>query len=878
MRISFNNIQNTFKGYEPKGPKLTMGPLTDTFLRQASEENYRKRDYEIPEGYTKEEFYSSLLNHVILTFLKDKVPPGGKDIPISKLFENTFRNDFEDYIIRKFQNNGIKTYGDFKRFLDIISKTDKTYEGSYYKFIDIFGKLKDPEDIKNFTETVIISSIVSNISNGEININTYTDFIKHTGIKNEDRFYKAFANQKNKFHNLDTSYDMYCFLEHIKESYDEKFEGFKKAIDPKSHKKDKDLRNLYLKNHEIIDYLYEKDYKGWESKFAKIYKAASDESKLSDNTRKVIAESSFQDIFDMENKINFFEYLDRKNISIQELNGYTKGFVVSDIHIEDILQNKEQIISAIIDKGLSYNDALKFYTSHKDILNSCVNKDSKFASQDSIESCLDFIKNFAIKDDKAFVNFYNNITGSNTETLTKEKVYKTINLMDYTNKEHLAKYRKNKNYNLIKEATLQKETFETLPFEYQTYVSPESITALSIFKNSKTIDEAKINIRNRIYQISKEEEGVFQKLLKYFNTPEEAKNFINRNINLSGIKDYQDFSSKCLFITDSLYEAYGLDYVKKLDEKEIIKNSKQDMKRIFDNFKTKEKMSTFFKVLIDKKINSAGELLDFLEKYQDENGDFNNVLEHFSNAPEGLNIKKYNFAISKIENTLKENNLNFRVNNQNIKNLSYMSIIRYDKSIKDKNIGYFAEILSTHKNGGNFITDLNQTFERKPVLWRKWQIASEMAKYLDDYKDSYSNLFSLLKIDRKEQNKNNEQNIKNIEKRIPNVILDILNSPKWTTFNGKPLNIGLHARLRLIERYVLDENSSAETIDRNKSIEKLKNIINTIYGQTPIFVSSNEDDRDAFYCIYKEKESRIERTKAIFGKNGKLITVIPAQW
>ena len=206
-----------------------------------------------------------------------------------------------------------------------------------------------------------------------------------------------------------------------------------------------------------------------------------------------------------------------------------------------------------------------------------------------------------------------------------------------------------------------------------------------------------------------------------------------------------------------------------------------------------------------------------------------------------------------------------------------MSIIRYDKNIKDKNIGYFAEILSTHKNGGNFIADLNGAFARKPVQWRKWQIASELSKYLDDYKNSYENLYRVLKIDKIKKSESEEKNIKQIIKNIPNVIVDIVNSKEWTTFNGKPLNIGVHARLRLIERYLLNDISDIKEINEKECIEKLKNIVNVIYGQTPVYVSSRENDKSAFYCVYKDKESKTEKTKAVFGKNGVLVTVVPTE-
>ena len=78
--------------------------------------------------------------------------------------------------------------------------------------------------------------------------------------------------------------------------------------------------------------------------------------------------------------------------------------------------------------------------------------------------------------------------------------------------------------------------------------------------------------------------------------------------------------------------------------------------------------------------------------------------------------------------------------------------------------------------------------------------------------------------------------------------------------------MSLHARLRAIDRFALNEINDIKDLYKKDSIDKLRNLFKTIYTKTPIGIESSVNKR-----ITVDFNDNI---RAIFAPEGELITVI----
>jgi len=83
--------------------------------------------------------------------------------------------------------------------------------------------------------------------------------------------------------------------------------------------------------------------------------------------------------------------------------------------------------------------------------------------------------------------------------------------------------------------------------------------------------------------------------------------------------------------------------------------------------------------------------------------------------------------------------------------------------------------------------------------------------------------------------------------------------------NGKLPNLTLHAKMRLIDRFILQEDK--DLFDES-SFDEIKKILEIIYTQTP---HKMEKAKNGFSVYFKYGEN--EEIKAIFTQDGEMLTV-----
>lgn len=116
--------------------------------------------------------------------------------------------------------------------------------------------------------------------------------------------------------------------------------------------------------------------------------------------------------------------------------------------------------------------------------------------------------------------------------------------------------------------------------------------------------------------------------------------------------------------------------------------------------------------------------------------------------------------------------------------------------------------------------------------------------------------------------------VKAIERQIPNKFVDFINSNSWVKFDKKSSkvpNIQLHARLRAIDRFALNSETSIDTLYSKETIQKLRRLFNAAYCQTPPSVKSTDQSK-RLITNFSFEGSTIE---CVFTQQGKMITIVP---
>lgn len=840
----------------------------------------QKEDIFIPKEYIEEEYLRAYVDSGIYVLAKEgfgkKLNP---QYSLKAVFNKVYKNNITDFLVASLEKSGIVTIGDLREFLDPISKLPEPLIFNIHDFIEMYPKINNKKDIENFPETLLVSNIASKYYKDESDINANAEFIKKIGYSHELDFYSSYYSLYSENYDiLQSPLDRYYLLKYIQSTYDSRFETFKQIADPKSKKKDKDLRKEYNKQHIVIDYLNETEGENWASEFLTIYEPLTKINSLSGDAKKALQKSSFGDVMLVDNHIEFLKFLNRENISPKEVNCYVSNNFTENIGIGTILKNRNQIIQKLKESGISDEKTLELYKNHKNLLNTCFEEDKNFASGSGISSALDVVKKFNIKDDKAFLAFYNKTTGRYSNTHARQDIIDFVNALSFLTDEDIKKCNKNKNLNILNEARKKQSAFETLDESFKNYVSEDNTCAFDIYKKTNNISKTKETIQNLMYNLSLKEAAFFHRLTPYFKTPEEASFFVKNSINSGANGNYDEFGEYCIDVVKALSTIGKSDYVQKLNDSNFIKNSKSDMPKIMETYNTPYNISLFYTTVLDRKVDFAKPFLNFLKKFQDEKGETGNILKHLS-SQEKISFEEYEKYISYVQNTLKKYNIPLNVNNSNIMNLPKPINGEFPSEFSKKENIFVAACANALGNSDseklNFISKFGNIYT-KNLHVDNLQIANELCKYSTKEYENYSSLLGKLFPDTdKETIKRYINKPELLAKKLPEQFANFINNDKCFKMNNKPLGISLHAKLRTFERFITDERNNFDKLDYDKISDKISSIYDVIYHNKP-FKIAEPSRKNYFVCYYKYNGSYTGEIKAVFSKDSKLVTIAPA--
>lgn len=770
-------------------------------------------------------------------------------------------------------------------------KTISRYPGT--EMIEIYGKLNDPKDLLNFTEMLDYACLKSKFSEENVDFNDVIASMKFFGVKDEKEFFDKFSHLQSEFNNFEDEGDRFNAFEYVRDSYNAKRETMEYIKSTTPVLKDLDIDEFYRQNSDIIDYLYIHNQKSFFNSLRKIMISISCQEKIKPSVLKNIPD--IVDDKNPESKISFYEFLLDEELTTTELNAMASQAYYDGIKVSDTIINRSEIVEDLIGMlGVDNVEARAFYACFAHILNAIYNETQKTFTISPTDNLLVTAKEFDIANDKEFAKFYSDVVRNpnkpsknkkGTQKISQKDIVNFIDLLSFLDIPMVEKYKQDKRYPLYLELKKKKSEFIKVENRIQSELNKQKAhkyftSTFDVFTNyydlylsSKTIEafvQNAIEIRKEEFkEIMTNESALHITLQYYFEDKNALDEFLNKNeIDLARKTPYDILCKRiitCLFKGKDIEE--GKDLAQKLSQSDFILNSKNQLAK-FAGGKTEKELQTLLEIVLNQNISSIQDLNALLKPYLNAQKQISKFLAHFK--AQNMNFEDYLNRLRQIQKDLDNFGFPLTINEDNIEMVDFSELDKGKLSLTCA-CNLVNKLLGVQN--GNFILGLENSLVQIHPKYSAKQIAKELiysqtGKYQESYK-GFINKYNLDSEDFGFVNPNEEeyQNIlQDCFDNNLNVLQRFINSDFWLPSfeNGKTPNLGLHARMRLIDRFILQEGKE---LFSDESIKELQNIINTIYFETP---SKMEKAKNSIALYFMHEDYEI---KAIFNKEGQMITV-----
>lgn len=802
-----------------------------------------------------------------------------------------------------FKDANINTVLALCNFLKTFTKnpdTKEIFKDQEYEAIQIYGKLAQKDNLAKFPEILLY------IYNQEFDseepdfdkLNTTVEFLNNTGIKDFSEFEKKFAHLSNNFNGFTTISDKADAIEYLRQTYDAKLGLIESSLNTDSNIPAAKSKDIYANLFDVIDYLYIENNGNSLEPLDSFIDIAAQNNKLKSNSLSAVSDY-FNGFEKPEDKIDFYMFLKESDVSIPDFNVLTHKSIISDNDVMSNICNMSAICQEISDiDGSDIQKAKEKYRRCPNLFNSFY--DVKSDNTDRIKSLLNIINKFNIKDENSMLAFYNKISSTKQQHITSSDFNYLVDLLqfDNSNTDNIFERAKQQKITPLELLLNAEEEFEKVEPEIEEILVFDETgcfagkSPLDVYNAYKKIaDEHNQNIVDVIAKAVKynmSDSAVYKakleritKFSNYFEDKESLINFVTKNgIKLDGSDSDNEFCRNCRQIFDLLEDKSNPEEARKnisyYSESGFLKKSRKSLPVFLKYLEKEPHKKEILKTLANKKVPSLGALNMFYKKYRSKNGGYENIINHLMNVPDNVSFQEYIETLQYIQSKFDRLNLQININNDNISRIDASKFPQFRQLSNEALCTMLNQVFDAKET--NFISKLPQALTNEKTQFTRFRIAKEIADKILLTDESYSNLEKVLKLDKKSLKLRNDcpdyLYVKAIERQIPDKFVDFINSNTWLRFDNKcpkVPNLPLHARLRAIDRFALDSESTIDTLYSKETIQKLRKLFKAAYCQTPSLVRST-DESQRLITNFTFENSTIE---CVFTQQGKMITIVP---
>lgn len=757
------------------------------------------------------------------------------------------------------------------------------------EIVQLCGSLENPRDLLNYSEILFEACFFNVAFDRDYDYNKIVNFAKAMGAKNEDALLnKTFAHLAPDFNDFKTAEDKLEALEFARKSYEIDRDILETIKTFRPELQNVDIDDFYSRNASLVDYICDKE----EDAIEKLYLTMQFDQFYEPIAPCAInALSSVVDAKTPQGRLELYEFIVNEDITPNELTQLTRQSYYDNVSCADVVIDRLDTIKEMVDYYSIPEDWAKVcYLNLGHTINVAKNSDIDFYA-DPLFVLIFASTNLGFRTDKEFSDFYFELTkGSGKSSKNKKGQQKIsqkeainfINLLSFLEFDLAYMYNQNKKFPLYAELKKRKVEFEKVQDKIEKlidkhnarrYLKDAFYTYKEYYEHYQTAKNLETFVLDAIEmekESARESSSLEEKFSYYFGDDEVLEAFLSKNkIKLSEDTSYTKLCNKIL---DSLVakkdEKTAQELCAKLAKSDFIINSQNALGKLVAS-KSEEELQSLLEIALNENIASAQELMLMIKPYLNKQKQIDKLLVHYK--AQKLDFRTYLAKLAQIQKDLDNLGFSIVINNDNVQMLN-LEELKNNKLNLNQALKIAKEILKEEE--GNFIYGLKESSVDRHMPYTAGQIAKELtSSQTGRYKEIYSgflNLFGLKTSDLgfKNPTAQYEEFLQDVIKKEVTELTSLLNSDiyMYEFWNCQVPNLTLHARMRLIERFILQEGK--DPFDE-ASYDEIKEVLKTVYTKNPYKM---EKAKGGFSVYYKYGEN--EEIKAVFEQNGKMLTIV----
>lgn len=803
-----------------------------------------------------------------------------------------------DFVIDLLNKSNITTFTQLDNFIQSYRKDKnaaKVFEYQEVEALEIYRELEDKSDMRNFPELLLGIHYI-NKEKGEdekIDSESILKFLKQIGVKNQEEFNTKFSYLKPEFNNFEKTEDKMLAIYSLTKNHYKKMDFLEEKTNLSPKLSSEKPEKIYAQINDIVDYFYKINEGESLDGIDDILELALTQGKIKKTSLDKIA-PYFNNFEDTTDKIQFYKLLNSSAVDIQEFNNLASNSVISDTNVLENIEKKKYYTARIAQlDGENENSAIKLYSNFKDLINAVCQDTTK--ANANLRLLMNVIKQNKITNSASMLNFYQKMTGKRPKALTKAEFEEFIELFNFQtgNLQEVAKKKKVSPIELLKE---EKARFEKVKEDIEIAKKSGSIvfasqSAVDIYNNYKEVILKSDDVVQTVKQIamfgigsSEEYQGKMQeveKFRKFFSSDEDLSKFIETNsIRFDGSKAEAEFIENCMEIFNFILNSNDKNYQEKMEyfaNSGFLIKSQDNLEKLLEKTDTPHKRREVFSTIVNKEIPSVGDLEKFINKFKLPNSNGEKLFNYIKNLPNNCDFKKVSDTLNRLSALITEKSLPLQINESNINLINPNS---YEDCLNDgyKMTSRLFKAFYKPKKKCNFLRTMSSTEKTNKEKFSAFNIAWELANNIEKSDESYQNITRLLRIDKESLGLREKCSPRDytyaIKKSIDQKFVNFINSDEFfenVTFDNTVPNVQLHARLRLLDRFILPEVNIMSDIEKSDIQEKIKNTYETIFASEPYEVEGFPGSKriEAYY------DDGNQKFKVIFSPTGEMITITP---
>lgn len=618
-----------------------------------------------------------------------------------------------------------------------------------------------------------------------------------------------------------------------------------------------------------------------------IFAMKSDNRKIT--TKEILTNIAKEEIYNFEDYQN---YVENKRV-------FNKNENLKNVLSQVIRETKDEKIK----KHFKQSDATTLALKYGFLIDKSKELNSKV-----VETYLRFAINFNIQNENDYNNFANKYFAQNKDknlALDLEKIgVISLESLEIAKKMHpdskgFFQFLKNKN---LKELNLAIEDVKKDNPNFAKHLEDSKLdTPIKVLKNydeifkyfSKNAEYGDYKTclsfiqKNRILSVEDFKEKT-KDFAQHLDSTEDVLNFtVTTEYDLNKKENKEFYLATLRALKDEESSVKTLENIKIFSEQFLkkSKNTRYPRKCAYQHLKNSfGSLEEFIKFIFDNQIPDIKTLNEYISKFSNPKISTREVSEHFKTLAtnKGIDFPTYQKSLDTIYNSIQrlKNELGLDISTSTLNVTKLNSNNFKDRYTRSELFEILEKLLELQENE-SILNKIVRPYTNYYSITNKLALTKDILENMQEGHDSHSNIIRELGLKQNfEQfstDRISKEQLQNLSEMIPDEVLDFVNNysimNKIFKKQGQVPKISPHARLRILDRVLLENGVGIDELNSEKSRKLLKEFLSKVYMESPTSIEPASDGNEQ-KRILTRFQFKDNNWIAIFRTDGTLITVV----